>query len=54
MSRESQDGSTKTSKEAYVEHGFEDLRLGQDLYVEESAQPDGGLLADADDQQVDG
>jgi hypothetical protein len=28
--------------------------IGQDLYEEESAQPDGGLPVDADDQQADG
>ena len=54
MSGKSQDGSTKTSEEAYVEHGFEDLRLGKDLDEEVSQQPDGGLPVDANDQQVDG
>jgi hypothetical protein len=37
-----------------VEHGFEDLRQGKDLDEEVSAQPDGGLPADVDDQQSDG
>ena len=37
-----------------MEHGFEDLRLGQDLDEEVSQQPDGGLPVDANDQQVDG
>jgi hypothetical protein len=39
---------------SWPQASFEDLRLGQDLYEEGSAQLDGGLPADDDDQQADG
>jgi hypothetical protein len=36
-----------------MDHGFEDLQLGQDLDEEGTAQPDGGPPIDVDDQLVD-